>query len=425
MYDSWSICPGSSRHVSYVFSTRRGRAWEGPATWPTYNASMSLNGSAVLEKIVGWYPELATLPPDVFAVGGVVRDALLNREPLDADLTARSASELARNFASRHATYVVELGRDPMQVHRVVVGGRVYDFVEMTGDSIEEDLLRRDFTMNAIALEMSSGRLIDPLHGADDIERRLVRMISEQNFRDDPLRIVKAVRMAVKFDFRIESATLEAMSRNVGMIPDVAVERVTYELRAILTGPRAAYGVALMSESGIDQVIFGRQLTDEDVQRIGAGASQDADISLAILLADLNEAAVREFALRWKLSTASLQAILAIHRMAAQLRSNPDLVRTALYDFGRETSERAVAFSRAVGNVEAAKLIERVAQKDGDRIFALQPLLTGEEIGALSGMPPGRGLGALKRRMIEAQIRGELATREDAEKWIGRNNLSS
>lgn len=373
----------------------------------------------MLEKIQDWYPELASLPTGVYAVGGVVRDALLGIEPLDADLTALAVERIAREFASRHATRIVELGRDPMQVLRVVVGGRVYDFVEMTGGSIEEDLLRRDFTMNALALEIRSHRLIDPLGGAADIERKCVRMVSESNFRDDPLRIIKAVRMAVKFGFEIEASTLEAMQRNAASLSEVAVERVTYELRAILSA-QAPRGAALLSTSGIDRIIFGRMLTSDDVNRLERAESSDPDVGLAILLSDRDEREIREIGARWKLSVASVQSILSMQRIASQLLESPDSAPIALYDSGRDASERGVAYLRGTGEQEASEVLQRVLSDDGERIFSLVPLLSGEEIGAVAGIAPGPKLGRIKREMIEAQIRGEIVTRDDAERWLRR-----
>ncbi len=383
---------------------------------------MTSNIRAVLQQIGEWFPDLTALPTGVYAVGGVVRDALLGIEPLDADLTARSVDGIARGFASHHETHVVELGRDPMKVQRVVVSGRIYDFVEMTGSSIEGDLLRRDFTMNALAVEIGAHRLIDPLEGASDIEQRLVRMVSEQNLRDDPLRIVKAVRMAVKFGFDIEHETLDAMRRNAARVSDVAVERVTYELRAILEGPNPARGADLLSTSGIDQIIFGRRLTSDDVERVERAASGNPDVVLAILLSDREEPEVKEFGSRWKLSSASMQSILGLRRLAKQLQRDPGSVLIALYDFGSEASKRGVAYLQGIGEQQGSELLQRMLREHGERIFALQPLLGGEEICELAGIPPGPELGRLKREMVEAQIRGDLVTREDAERWVVRPN---
>lgn len=365
-----------------------------------------------------WFPALAGLPADVFVVGGAVRDALLGIEPIDADLTAAGAESIARDFAVRHRTRVVELGREPLAVWRVIAGERVYDFAAMTGGSIEQDLLRRDFTMNALAVPAIDTRhLIDPSGGANDIARRVVRMVSERNLIEDPLRIVKAVRMAAKYGFEIEPQTLAAMTRNAHLISRVAVERVTYELRAILSEPDAPRGARLLAGSGIDRVIFGRSLTEQDAARIRSAGLHDADVAIALLL---TEDQVRPFSARWRLSSSSRDSVIGMHRFARRVSEDPASIPITLFDAGRDLAERSAAFLRGMGDVESADLVSTTITRDGERIFSSEPFLTGDEIAELTGVAPGPELGRMKRAMLEAQLRGELTGREDAETFVRR-----
>ena len=372
---------------------------------------------SALRHIIESFPALEGLPPGVFVVGGAVRDALLGLEPIDADLTAAGVESIARDFAIQHGSRVVELGRDPLIVLRVVLGDRIYDFVEMTGASIEEDLRRRDFTMNALAAEAARQHLIDPTGGAADIEQKLVRMVSEQNFIDDPLRIVKAVRMAVKYRFEIERETLVAMQRNAARVADVAAERVLYEMRAVFSEDEAPRGARLMLDAGLDRIIFGRPLTEGDPERIRAAGAADADLALALLL---KEDEVEAFAGRWKLSASSRESILGMHRFAQGVTGDQKSIPIALFDAGRRLSEQGVAFLRGMGDTKIANSVSEIMQRDGGRIFAIAPLLTGDEIAEATGLAPGRELGRVKRAMVEAQVRNEVEGRDQALEFVRR-----
>ncbi|NJL58903.1 MAG: CCA tRNA nucleotidyltransferase [Desulfobacteraceae bacterium] len=140
-----------------------------------------------------------------FLVGGSVRDYLLEKTPDDDDIVVM---EHPRHAALRLARHIrgsfVELGKADMTVFRVVSGTHIFDISPPKGNSLEEDLSRRDFTINAMAIDLSSGSLIDPLNGHDDLKHKIVRMVSEQSFTDDPLRLLRAFRMSAILNFGIE-----------------------------------------------------------------------------------------------------------------------------------------------------------------------------------------------------------------------------
>jgi tRNA nucleotidyltransferase (CCA-adding enzyme) len=145
------------------------------------------------------YPfSLELLPKTAYMVGGAVRDAMLGRtrEYLDLDFVLPcDAVKVARKIANHYKAGFVLL--DPQrQIARVVFPQATVDFAQQSGESVETDLHRRDFTVNAIAYNPHTQEIIDPLQGRADLERRLLRMISPANLQDDPLRLMRAYRQA-------------------------------------------------------------------------------------------------------------------------------------------------------------------------------------------------------------------------------------
>ncbi len=122
---------------------------------------------------------------------------------------------------------------------------------------VEDDLGRRDFTVNAIARNMRNNELIDPYDGQEDIKRGLIRMISDETFEDDPLRMLRAVQFASRFEYEIEPQTFQAIRENARLIKTVSPERIQEELNKLLErSRRPSHGLGLMEKSGLLAEIF-------------------------------------------------------------------------------------------------------------------------------------------------------------------------
>jgi len=202
--------------------------------------------ASLLEKLVELFQKRNI---DCYVVGGFVRDGLLGRTNSDIDLAVDGeaiaiASEVAKAFDAR----MVPLD-EVNQVARVVFPQTGYqwhlDFATIRG-GIEEDLRLRDFTVNAIAIRLcgvkddwSRVEIIDPLNGCRDLSRMLVRAVSDTSFREDPARLLRAVRLAATLDFSIEPATEALIRRDSGLLSTVAGERLRDELCYILETHRA------------------------------------------------------------------------------------------------------------------------------------------------------------------------------------------
>ena len=181
---------------------------------------------------------------EAWCVGGAIRDALLGGAPLDWDLATRATPEQVRTIFGRRRTIPVgiEFGTvsvlDDAGIHHeittfrrdVQTDGR-HAVVEF-GASLDEDLARRDFTINAIAFRPKTGELRDPFGGRDDIERRVVRAVgdAEERMREDRLRALRAIRFASRYDFAIEAGTLAAIRSSAPHLTRLSHERVQQEL---------------------------------------------------------------------------------------------------------------------------------------------------------------------------------------------------
>jgi len=209
-----------------------------------------------------WFEE--GTPADVYLVGGTVRDLLLHFIPKDMDLVCKDAKKLAMSLAQqKNAALVMMEKKADEPCYRVLDRDNpeeYLDIAEMQGDTIEEDLSRRDFTINAMAIRLqddgTAGELLDPFHGSGDIQRKIVRMVSKQAFVSDPLRILRAFRFAAVLSFAIEDPTLKAMQTNAELLKQVSVERIMAELQGILLTAKSAAWFRQMDDLGILEVIL-------------------------------------------------------------------------------------------------------------------------------------------------------------------------
>ena len=333
------------------------------------------------DELLRRFPLLASLPAHAQAVGGAVRDLLLERTPIDVDVECDDPESFAGRLGK-----VIPLGRGELRVFRVVVDDRVYDF------SAKTDLGRRDFTINAIAVDLTTGELRDPFGGQQDIRRRVIRMIAAQNFQDDPIRMLRAVRLAVQFGFSIDEETVVAIRRRSAQIVTIAAERVTYELHAIFSCPAFRIALRFLNETALDEPLFGYS--------VDADRFQSDDLSLAgayaLVLRD-----PRQFAERWRWSEALLRDVVTLQRLL------PDPHVFALFDAGEAIAGQLQLLFRATGRTPPEM-----------PVFSTRSLLSGDEIARLASIQPGPRLGTIKRALLEAQLRGEVRTRAEAEEFV-------
>ena len=204
--------------------------------------------------------------PEIYVVGGAVRDHIMGRPLSDLDLTCRDAAGFARLAADCQdiPATVIPFRRDPRAAcYRVVNHHHPEDYidvVEMRGPDIEADLRLRDFTVNALAIRVGPGgrlaEVVDCLDGQKDIRHRLIRACSSTAFSDDPLRVLRAVRLAAALDFAINTDTIELMKKFAGDLNRTAWERITAELLKLLRCPHCLPYIRLLDDTGLLAVIL-------------------------------------------------------------------------------------------------------------------------------------------------------------------------
>ena len=191
-------------------------------------------------------------------VGGVVRDRLLDRPTDDVDVALdgdprAAAKRIARATRGAHFQLSGAFG-----AWRVV--GRAHDWhvdlVPLRDGDIRADLAGRDFTINAMAEPLDGGETIDPHGGREDLEARRLRMVSAKALEDDPLRCLRAVRLAVELGLDLEQGTVEAVAAHAPEIDKVAPERVFGEIKRVVSVPAPQLGVALMERLGLLEAVL-------------------------------------------------------------------------------------------------------------------------------------------------------------------------
>jgi len=211
----------------------------------------------------------------VYLVGGTVREMALGKKAPDLDLAVSAqALELARDLAGAlKGTFV--LLDEAQGTARVVWQGEILDLARFRAPTLEGDLEARDFTINALALDLEAVLgyrpldLIDPWGGLEDLARGLIRVVRPRNFQEDPLRLLRAYRFAATHGFRITPETDAAISAHVPEFPRVAGERVRQELFILLATPRSAAILKDMDQTGLLTRIFPECVDMKGVEQDG------------------------------------------------------------------------------------------------------------------------------------------------------------
>lgn len=434
----------------------------------------SLGSSALSPKT--WPFDIGFLPPETHLVGGSVRDALLERHSdyLDLDFVMpQGAVETAATIARHYRAGFVLLDAE-RQIARVVFRQGTADFAQQVGDSLEADLFRRDFTMNAIAYNPHTLELIDPLNGCLDLEHCIVRMVSAENLAEDPLRLLRAYRQAAQLGFTMQPETAAAARKLAPQLKTIAAERVQSEFHYLLTSKRgpaqlkAAWEAGLLSgwfESAgllslekIDRLETLFQLLKSDwpllhdliSQPIRAQSSNKSEqkknvemsggrrsswltmAKLASLMPD--DVTIAETQL-WQLkySRSEIHAVLTIlktlPKLQALLKAAPDMALSPNSDTAPDNRRAQYALFQQVGVVFPALCIQALAS--GIEMAALRPLinryldpedvvahpvpvLSGQDLMSHLNLPPSPQIGRLLAALQIARAEGLIETQGEA-----------
>lgn len=395
------------------------------------------------------------LPPSAYLVGGAVRDALLGRrrDYFDLDFVLPDgAITVARHLAKLYKAGFVVLDKE-RQIARVVFKQGTVDLAQLEGDSLESDLHRRDFTINAIAYNFHSQKLIDPLNGQADLNQGVLRMISPTNLKNDPLRLLRAYRQAAQLNFKIESQTRSTIGQLAPDLATIAAERVQSELNYLLTTKQGSQwlreawddGLLCVWLSGLsnenlvalNQVETVAQLLQQNwpdfAQQLQEGVSKEALsrlnlAKLSCLVSRVLQVAETQLSnLKYsrreiktvRLAVQYLPRLLFLPTDSLSLREQYFLFRDVGKAFGT-----LIVFLLAIIIAKEGKLstewlnsVSHLINRylDGeDQVAHPTPLITGKDLMQSLGLSPSPQVGKMLTQIQIARIEGKVVTRDDA-----------
>jgi len=260
---------------------------------------VSLSAGLDASPLVGLARKALQGGADAWIAGGAVRDAALGREVTDLDLAVGGDPEPAAKAIARAGEgHSFELSAE-FATWRAVArdGSWQVDVTALRGETIEADLGARDFTLGAVAVPLAGGEPVDPFAGLADLERRLLRVVAEDSFRADPLRLLRAARLAADLGLQVDEATVALARAEAVRAADPAGERQLAELRRLLGGPDPLRGLALLDELGLTAVVLPEL---EALRGVEQGPNHHLDVhghTLAVLERTLEvEADLKRFA---------------------------------------------------------------------------------------------------------------------------------
>ncbi len=429
-----------------------------------------------------------------YLVGGYVRDVIMQRPCADIDIMVIGDPVLfakavrdelnGRNFVlfERFRTAQLELS-DPMGTFKVeLVGARKESYnsdsrkpVTLIG-TLDDDLSRRDFTINSLALVLNSegrNQIIDHFHGIDDLNACILRTPLDpmQTFSDDPLRMMRAARFAAQLDFTLLPEVIEAMKSMHERIGIVSIERVSQELFKIMLSPRPSKGLIILHETGVLKEIMpevSAMAGIEQVDGLGhkdtlfhtfqvidnlAPHSENLWLRMAALLHDIAKPATKRFSksagwtfhghdavgtrivakifrqMRWPLDPLDyVQKMVRLHHRPIPLSKeeiSDSAIRRLMFDAGEDlqdlmnlcradvTSKNPKKVSRIMSNFNHVE--EKIAEVgEKDQLAKWRPPLSGEDIMATLNLTEGKMVGMIKKRMENAVIDGLIPYDRDA-----------
>ena len=212
-----------------------------------------IKSDEILSKIIDKFDN------EIYLVGGTVRDFYMGLESTDRDIIVmdQDAREFALKLSELFQATFVPLDEEN-KIYRIVLPDKI-NYIDVTnpvGDSIEKDLMRRDLTINAIAVNIRTGELIDISGGVTDIMNKCINYVNELNFVDDPLRLLRVYRFQALYGFQLAPETINAVCKYSDLIHKPAVERINYELLKLFGGEYAHVALENMNKTWILEEIF-------------------------------------------------------------------------------------------------------------------------------------------------------------------------
>lgn len=389
-----------------------------------------------------WPLGIDQLPTGAVLVGGAVRDGLLGRLPDTPDLdfiVPEQALASARRLAEEHggACIVLDAGRD---MARVALKGWTIDLARQDGATLNEDLNRRDFRLNAIGLKLDDAipRLQDPTGGLKDLREGRIVAVQEKNLQDDPLRLLRGIRLMAELDMTMDSRTLEMIQRNRELLKDAAPERIQAEVLRLVAAPAADCAIRTAREIDLLHPWSTRNAMafSQGSEAISAGSAlltaneRDQALPLARLTALLTDAGLKQL----RCSRQQMHRCERLrHWWAQTLGQEPCIHPDQLSEQDRlklhqDLENDLPAFILTLPGSKQQHWLKRWRNPE-DPLFHPQPPIDGNSLQQDLKVTPGPILGALIRHLTLERAYGRLTNREQAlsaaRSWLSHHSVST
>ena len=369
----------------------------------------------------------------VYVVGGVVRDLILGREPVDADISVVGdagafsgalAGRLgaARPTESEFLTFKITLGNTSEGATSIdVVTARAETYPEpaalpdVVPSSIKDDLERRDFTVNSMGISLSDsdwGNLVDPMNGLGDIMRKRIRVLHDASFIDDPTRLFRAVRYAVRLDFSIDSTTKSLIDDSLGKVDRLSGARLRNEFELMLGEPKRVEILREAEDLGLLAAISpGLRIGSRSLEVMESGASTRFEDLLALSTFGLTQAEAEQVAKRFdgpEMWTKTIRGNPELADLVAVL-DRSDIRRSEVAEILDSVPLQSIRAYIAAGPPlpRRDRMIEYI-----DKIRFERPEITGDDLIA-AGIEEGPVIGQLIDIVRRARLDGQVKTKQE------------
>ena len=370
----------------------------------------------------------------VYLVGGVVRDILLERENLDLDLVVEGkAISLARQIARENNWNIkthprfstANIYAQNLSLDLVTARSEIYihpgALPVVKSGTIQEDLARRDFTINALAISItpdSFGELLDPHNGQNDLDRKLVRILHPESFKDDPTRILRAVRYEQRLDFHLEQATEELLQQNLDGLNTVTGERLWHELGLILNEEYPEKAFVRADNLGMFRKLYPPMkgdswLSDKFAQARDSNQEPSAltAVYLVIMVYRFDSEEAEGCINRFKMpgwATRLVRDTMKIRNSLALLEV-PEFRHSQIY---YQLKHHMPEVIKGMAVVSDSSIVRQRLELYLQKLRHIKPELSGNDLQSM-GVAPGKKMGRILRALQEARIDKTISNREE------------
>lgn len=379
----------------------------------------------------------------LYLVGGVVRDLLLGRANFDLDLVVEGdAPKLAGLLAQRGGGVVVVHRRfgtakfrcQDLSLDLATARAETYAhpgaLPTVKPGSINDDLLRRDFTINAMAIHLDPdnfGKLVDPFRGEKDLEHKLIRVLHEKSFVDDATRMLRAIRYEQRFDFQLETTTEQLLRRDLSMLHTISGDRIRHELELIFKEERPEKPVQRAGELGLLQKIYPSLkgdgwLREKFQQARSITYPPPLGLYFSLLVYHLSQKEGEDFIARLRIPGATARVVRDTFHLKENLPSlaSPELLPSAIYRLLQDYSPASILTCAIASD---STLLRQRLQLYLNKLRYIKTSLNGKALQQM-GISPGPRLGEILRQLHDARLDQRVKTKTEevelVQQWLSQ-----